>query len=328
MPDLSIKYLDIQKNVALMLGWNRTPSDTVGTWSANQMSDFKLILSSGLRKFYSAHEWSFLYPRHTITTSPAYSTGTVTIVAGNVTGAGGTAWSALDATDYWLVVNGTRYEIASKTNDTSMTITDTTLAASAGTKYSMSRYKYTLPANFGGFVGPLTYAPNQSDYYRPVELVSDHTIRRLYMTNVLDNATEIVKAAVTPQAFAPAVGQRWELHTWPSSTSTMHLTGTYRVVPDDLDSTTNIYPLGGAQHANTILYAVLSEAETRLWDNTTSAYVSRYHECLAASIEFDRRQGAPETLGVVQFPGSSGLTVRGSLAQEKALYEGHESSIT
>ena len=326
MADLAISYNDIQKNIALMLGWNRTPSDVPGTWSANQISDFKLILRSGLRKFYAAHEWSFLYPRYTLATSPAYSTGTVTISGGDVAGSG-TAWGSLDATDYWMIVNGSRYEIGSKTNDTSLTILDTTLPAAAGTTYTMSRYKYTLPADFGGFVGPLTYAPNQSDYYRPVELVSDQDIRELYMTNVLDNASEVVKAAVTPQAFTSTTGQRWELHTWPASTSVTHLTGKYRVVPDDLDVGTSHYPLGGAQHANTILYAVLSEAETRLWDNASAAYLSRYRECLSASIRLDRRQGAPETLGTVRFPGDPGLSVAGSLSQETALYSGHESSI-
>ena len=324
MPDLSVSYSDIQKNVALMLGWNRTPSDEVGTWSANQISDFDLVMASGLRKFYGAYDWSFMKPRYTLTTSAAYSTGTVTISSGTVLG-DGTDFPD-ESTDYWLNVSGKRYEVTSRTGDTGLTLTDTSINIATDSAYSLTRYKYTLPADFGGFIGPLTYAPNQSDYYRPVEMVDDYTIRTLYMTNVLDNASEIVKAAVVPQAFTATVGQRWELHTWPSSTSKMQLTGNYRVVPNDLDAG-NLYPLGGAQHGNTILYAVLSEAETRLWDNISVAYGSRFRECLQMSIAYDRRQGAPETLGVMQFPGSSGLSVRGSLAQEIALYEGHESSI-
>lgn len=322
MADLSVSYSDIQKNVALMLGWDRDPSK----WSATQSSDFTLVLSSGLRKFYGAYEWSFLYPRYTLTTSPTYSTGTITVTSGTVSGAG-TAWDDLDATDYWLVVDGKRYEIITKAGDTSMTLSDTTVGVAPGTSYSMTRYKYTLPADFGGFIGPLTYAPNQSDYYRSVELTSDHAIRSLYMTNVLDNATEIVKAAVVVQSFSAAVGQRWELHTWPASTSAMQLTGRYRVVPNDLESSTNVYPLGGAQHANTVLYSVLSEAEARLWDSTTVANQTRYQECLAMSVRYDKLQSSPETLGTVQFPGGSGMSVAGSLAQGTALYSGHESSI-
>lgn len=324
MADLSVSYSDIQKGVALMLGWNRTPSDTAGTWTADQINDFALIKSSGLRKFYGAYDWGFMKPRYTLTTSAPYSTGTVAISGGTVTG---NATFPSSSVDYWLVINGKRYEVTAYTDATRISIADTSLVASSGTTYALHRYKYTLPSDFGGFVGPLTYAPNQSDYYRPVELVDDYTIRALYMTNVLDNATEIVKAAVTPKPFVATMGQFWELHTWPSSTSAMDLTGNYRVVPNDLDAV-NQYPLGGAQHGNTILYAILSEAETRLWDNTSSAYASRFAECLRMSIAYDQRQSAPETLGVVQFPGSSGLSVRGSLAQEKALYEGHESSIT
>ena len=106
MPDLSVSYSDIQKNVALMLGWNRTPSDEAGTWSANQISDFKLILSSGLRKFYGAYDWSFMKPRYTLTTSDAYSTGTITISSGTVLGDGTDFPDA--STDYWLNVNGVR----------------------------------------------------------------------------------------------------------------------------------------------------------------------------------------------------------------------------
>ena len=326
MPDLSISYNTIQKNVALMLGWNRTPSDTPGTWSQTQIDDFKLVLSSGLRKFYAAYEWSFLYPRYTLTTSPTYSTGTITVTSGTVTGSG-TVWSLLDATDYWLVVDGKQYEIVARAGDTTMTVSDVTLGAAAGTSYSMTRYKYTLPADFGGFIGPLPYAPNQSVYYRPVELTSDHAIRSLYMTNALTNGSEIVQAAVVPQSFSATVGQRWELHTWPASTSEVQLTGRYRVVPNDLDSVTNVYPLGGAQHANTILYAVLSEAEARLWDSTTTANQARYQECLAMSVRYDKRQSSPETLGTVQFPAGSGISVEGALSQGTTLYSGHESSI-
>ena len=319
MPDLSVEYLDIQKNVALMLGWDRDPSK----WSATQSSDFGLVLTSGLRKFYMAYDWAFLKPRYTLTTSAPYSAGTVSIASGTVTG---TETFPSSSADYWLTINGKRYEVTLYTDATHISIADTSLEADAGTAYTLNRYKYTLPSDFGGFIGPLTYAPNQSDYYRPVDMVDDHTIRALYMTNVLDNATEIVKAAVVPKPFVATLGQLWELHTWPSSTSEMQLTGRYRVVPNDLDAV-NKYPLGGGQHANTILYAVLSEAETRLWDSTTVANQTRYQECLAMSVRYDKLQAAPETLGIVQFPGGSGMSVAGSLAQGTALYSGHESSI-
>lgn len=321
MADLSIEYTDIQKGVGLMLGWDRDPDQ----WTTTQDNDFALVLTSGLRKFYGAYPWSFMTPRYTVTTSPPYTTGTITVSGGDVAGSG-TSWNTLSATDYWLVVNGTRYEVSSAINDTSITISDTSFTAAAGTTYSLSRYKYTLPEDFGGFIGPLTYAPSQSTYYRPVELISDDMMRMLYMSDVLDNATEIVKAAVVPKSFTATLGQKWELHHWPASTKTVHLTGRYRVVADDLDAV-NKYPMGGPQHANTVLYAVLSEAETRLWDNTSSAYTQRYQESLQASIGYDRAQGAPETLGALPVPSSSGMTVRGSLAQDVALYEGHESSI-
>ena len=321
MADLSIEYTDIQTGVGLMLGWDRDPD----MWSTTQDNDFALIATSGLRKFYGAYPWSFMTPRYTVATSPPYTTGTITVSGGTVTGSG-TLFTLLSATDYWLVVNGTRYEVSALIDDDQLTISDAGLTAAAGTTYSLSRYKYTLPVNFGGFIGPLTYAPSQSTYYRPVELISDDMMRMLYMSDVLDNATEIVKAAVVPKSFTATLGQQWELHHWPASTKTVHLTGRYRVVADDLDAA-NKYPMGGPQHANTVLYAVLSEAETRLWDNTSSAYQQRYQECLQASIGYDRTQGAPETLGALPVPNSSGMTVRGSLAQDVALYEGHESSI-
>jgi len=319
--DLSVEYTDIQKGVGLMLGWGRDPDN----WTTIQDSDFALVLASGLRKFYGVYDWSFLKPRYTVTTSAPHSTGTIAVASGTVTGSGTPNFPTASA-DYWLVVSGKRYEVTAYTDSTHLTIADTSLSVGAGSSYSLTRYKYTLPSGFGGFIGPLTYAPNQSDYYRPVEMVDDYTIRALYMTNVLDNATEIVKASVIPKSFTATLGQQWELHTWPASSSAMDLTGNYRVVPNDLDAV-NKYPLGGAQHGNTILYSVLSEAETRLWDNTSVSYGSRFQECLQMSIAYDQRQGAPETLGVMQFPGSSGLSVRGSLAQEIALYEGHESSI-
>jgi len=321
MADLSIEYTDIQKGVGLMLGWDRNPD----LWTTTQDIDFALVATSGLRKFYDAFPWSFMTPRYTITTSAPHAVGTIAVASGTVTGSGTPNFPTASA-DYWLVVAGSRYEVTGYVDATHLTLADTTLAVTAGTSYSLTRYKHTLPSSFGGFLGPLTYSPNQSTYFKPVEMVSDDIIRSLYMANVLDNASEIVKAAVVPGAFTATLGQRWEIHHWPAATKSVQLTGRYRVIPDDLDAV-NKYPMGGPQHANTVLYAILSEAETRLWDNTSTAYMQRYQECLQMSIGYDRMQGAPETLGILPMPSSSGMTVRGSLAQDIALYEGHESSI-
>lgn len=72
---LSITYSDLQREVAVFLGWPRT----VGDWNSDNSADFTYLLKRGLRMFYfppgegdkPRYEWTFMR-----------STGTVTLATG------------------------------------------------------------------------------------------------------------------------------------------------------------------------------------------------------------------------------------------------------
>lgn len=76
---LSLEYSDLQREVAFLLGWNRSPA----SWDNSNLSDFQDICRRALRQFYfppnagepdsPIYEWTFLR-----------KTGTITLVTGDV----------------------------------------------------------------------------------------------------------------------------------------------------------------------------------------------------------------------------------------------------
>jgi len=74
---LTVTYADLQEDVAIFLGWNRTAA----SWTTANNSDFLRILESGLRSFYfpvisedePTYEWQFVQTEGTITLATADS---------------------------------------------------------------------------------------------------------------------------------------------------------------------------------------------------------------------------------------------------------------
>jgi hypothetical protein len=263
-----------------------------------------MILRSGLRKAYHppplppatvAHEWWFLRPDLTITTTEPYSTGTVEVVNGVVTLTGGTlpSWTA----NAWFIADSHYYAVSTRDGDTQLTLEDTSLDLDALTTYSLRQYRYSLPNDFQALDGKLCYSPDQSTWNIPLERRSDEQIRQVYQDSDSDTFFgEPQFYAIAPAAINTAAVPAWYLHLWPTADSVFKLKGRYQVTMDDLDAT-NQYPPGGAQHAQMILEACLSEAELKM-DGTPGHHTEEFLKCLAASISLDRNTGAPDTLGV------------------------------
>jgi len=95
--------------------------------------------------------------------------------------------------------------------------------------------------------------------------------------------------SVQPKTFDPTVGQRWQVTMYPTpgadETNTV-LTYRYTKVPDRMTNT-NVYPMGGAQYGETILYAFLAAAENMTDDDSGGMYQQKFEQSLAQAIRAD-----------------------------------------
>lgn len=152
-----------------------------------------------------------------------------------------------------------------------------TLAANTST--------YDLPDDFGELLEPtLTWEAGEDK--EPIAVVSERQLRSL--------ASQANQPAGTPRyaairAKAPAEGgpTLHEIVFYPTPGAVETVSYRASIIPQDL-SETNQYPLGGGQHAETILESCLAAAEKTLHD-TEGVHSKRYFECLAASIQSDER---------------------------------------
>jgi len=268
------------------------------TYAAIGTSLVDPVIKSGLRQFYFphalgekyAHEWSFLRPTTTLTTSAPYSTGTLTIVAGVCTLASGTfpSWAA----DGELIIDGQTYTVSTRDSGTQITLDDTSVAASAGETYQLIRPVITLPDAFGGLLSRLTWQPGQAEW-AALQQVSEFGIRdRRQYSDVVDVPQRF---CVRPKTFTAATGQRFEMVFDPVPDAAYIFTYTYRVRPDTLGSAE--YPYGGMEHSETILASCMAAAELKRLDQR-GEHFAYFLERLQASISYDRMVGAPPSLGM------------------------------
>lgn len=266
---------------------------------ANDLID---VVKTGLRNVYAplpldgyTHRWSFMDPITTLTTRAPYSTGTVTIVAGVVTLAGGTfpTWAASGE----LRIDGVAYPVATYSSGSSITLDDTSIAAAAGTTYELVQQVYDLPDDFGGIIGPLTYRPGTPNTSLEVGLRSETELRR--SQRVLDVPTAPRYYAIRPKTYSGGTsqGQRWELLLDVPPDRAYVFTYRYSRSPDTI-STANQYPYGGLYMAETYKESCLAAAELMLRDLANGPHKQKFLENLKASIEKDRAEMVPDSLGV------------------------------
>lgn len=179
-------------------------------------------------------------------------------------------------------------------------------------------YDQTLPDNFGGIEGNITYAVN--DGFQDIVIIGEQQIRSMRQGG--DVSGRPICAAVRPRAGTGTTGQRFEILWWPVPNAVYVLSYRYTAL-QDAPSAASPYPLGGAMHSETILQSAKAEAERRFNDMRGPEY-ARFMEMLAASIAYDARQ-APETLGYMG--DKSDRKGRRPIAEDRtAYYNGQVSS--
>jgi hypothetical protein len=266
-------------------------------WSTEETSWINDCVSSGLRTFYQGgpqrHQWSFLRPLTTLTTSASYSTGTVTIVNGVVTGSGTVfpSWAAQGE----ITVGGNTYTISTRDSDTQLTMDDTSSDndVAAGTSYQLGRPTYDLADNVAYITGPFTYRPGSATLYGPIEQISVDEVRsHRQWTDVISRPQAYT---IEPLANAPTTGSpRWRVRFWPTPDGAYVLEYRYRVRLDDIDDTDK-YPMASEEHAETIKQAVLAECELQS-AGVEGPHHAKFMRCMESSIAIDNETKA-EFLG-------------------------------
>jgi len=237
---------------------------------------------------------------------PSDTTFTVTNTAGvDINASGGVTDSSGDiykvlpdwAASGMVEISGVSYGIASVTGKYITLDTgdnpgsDISLAAA----FRLHQDDYTLPDDFGRLIDPLTFVEKENAWHS-VGIVGEGRIRELRQRDYIGtNGSKPQVAAIRTVNNSIETGTRREIMFWPAVSGDYVLKMQYRVRPqDDLDD--DDVPYGGTDHAETILYSCLAEAERRL-DETQGVYNQRFIVSLASSIDLDSRMAGAHTLG-------------------------------
>ncbi len=260
-------------------------------YSSDQISDIEECITDGLHDVYQAHTWSFFRPIKPITTTAPYATGTVTVVDGVVTLAGGTfpSWSAIGV----LKVDSGYYEVNTRDSDTQITLENTSVDVDALTTFELCRPVYDLPVNFESIEGDLTYEPGQNSYYRPVKVRDDSEIRRL--SQYTPYTTRPFYYGLRNVEFDPTVGSRRRLSLYPLPDAVYVLKVRMKLRATMIDAV-NQFPVGAETLTQVITEACLAAAE-RNYDEQGSVHTERFQTMLPLAITADLDMTSPRLLG-------------------------------
>lgn len=257
MASLALTNAEIYRDLAIIMGVNRDYTQ----WSPEVLDDAQSMIRAGRRKFYAAYEWSFLAHNITIAVQPPYDTGTITVVNGVVTLAGGTF--PTNAAGQRLAFGSHVYEVASRDSGTQLTLVDTAVDAAALTEYTLYSTRYSLPASFGAFVGPVTLEAANGDSYglRETGILPEFEVRRLLSRSTAVSSDPLL-FAVTHTLASTEIGlpvYLLELYPLPDQAYTVRAMA--RINPGDSLSEADATELVHASFAELMKLAILSAAE-------------------------------------------------------------------
>lgn len=287
MTSTNVSFTILQERVGHYLFGIRTG------FTVDQEADIQDCLNDGLRRVYSAHNWSFLRPVADVVTTAPYVTGTVTIAAGVVTLVGGTfpSWAASGV----LQVNNRYYSVATRDSNTQITLNDTSATVATAASYQLARPEIPLDAAFDSVANDsnLAYYPSPDSWFPPVQWRHDSTIRQLEGNN--PEFDRPVFYSVRTVTFDPTVGSRKVLALYPAPDQVYTLRVPMILRPVLLDSG-NIYPIGGEVLSQVILEACLAAAE-HSFEEREHVHEKRFMELIGLAIRDDQDRSSPTSLG-------------------------------
>lgn len=347
---LTATYLDLQQIASLEMGWGRGTSSAIAStlgdpinpdsqWSNANKVDFQIACKEGYRRFLypdplpgenKSHNWSFLYPIGKLQLTSGYSTGTIDDITGSTVGASGTSWLTLSDWVPGAVLevtgdNGVPVSIPIDTinSNTSITLESTSslwedpTAASSLSSYLIRRDSYALPDDFGGMHGDgFTFRRDEQWHLPNIQIIGESEVRKMdraYNGEIYPRFATLTPIA--PTAATASVGgnsTRWLVKFYPMAEQTYYLDYRYHAIPPALNSQTNVYHYGGAEHSQTIVCAVIDALYRRLHASTEKS--EEFHNRLRQSVLHDRRNYTPGYLGKSN-PGPGSLSGRETLRQ-------------
>ena len=159
----------------------------------------------------------------------------------------------------------------------------------------MGERSIQLPDDFGGFDGLITVLQSDVNAWPwRIDWRNEGTIREMFMVTPTFSGPPIYAATSVLKGTTGDAGQRYELLIYPEADQPYKLQAPYFVNPDAL---TDAFPycLGGPQHTETTLAAVIAAAELYL-DDMRGPRWDYFQERLQASIAADRKN-KPQSLG-------------------------------
>lgn len=240
------------------------------------------------------HIWSFMQPK--LVSFPLrtpYSTGTITIASGVVTGSGTSfpTWAA----DGEIVVNDVSYTVASRSSGTSLTLDDTSVNVAAGTAYTLQQVDYLLPELFGGFRGDLYVNQGTTTLGNVLQRASKEELLSYQKNGIADFASQPCRYAVFPADQTGESDQRWLMTVWPLPDAAYTISGFYTINPYRLTSSLP-YPMGGLPLSECLREAVMGAAEIQ-FNGEPGIHMQMFQRRLQAAVSYDRQMSNPGIIG-------------------------------
>lgn len=153
-----------------------------------------------------------------------------------------------------------------------------------------------LPEDFGGFMGMASVSRSGLDGgFWPLKQMHEEQIRVQYAAFPSITGRPVAYAESQIRGSTQTRSNRSELTVYPKADQDYTLSVPYYFLADYL-TTANPYPYGGAAHAETMKAAVRAAAELFM-DGQAGEQQANYLQCLAASIQNDRRH-EPKSMGL------------------------------
>ena len=272
---------------------------------AHDLDLAKRLVNDGYRRFVKANpKWNFLNLPTSLTFAPTPTTGQVTtggtnsftdsalagVFADNaLVGFGVTVTHQDSSTDEYTVTANTgatgAITLAAVYGPGETIVIGDSYTMAAAPVVSGQPWRYYMPDDFYGLLlTPWTY--NIGGPRLTINVVSEPEIREL---RAGANTTGTVSAC----AFRPvptttaSSGKRWEAIFWPQPAGQNTITATYKRFPQQLVNNTD-RPISGFEHDDTILAAIIAEAERQRGD-ALGPREQAFQRALAESMKLDAR---------------------------------------
>jgi len=287
-------FADLYREVSNYLGLGSAPADADKARCQRYANDGYRAFLMGLDpRTQRAYAWSFLAPEATLVVWPS-----VVASANTVSGAcveGMTTLTAAQAAffpsmaGHSIAINGVgSFEIATWLSATGVVVTgDATCAARSFAVESSGAY--SLADDCASLADSFTFASGGPRIALAAR--SPQYVRQLQSQGGLGAPRYF---AVQPRAARPGGSQRHEVIVWPAPAAACTLRYRYRVAAPAMAADGDV-PLGGPQHAPTILQAALMTAEQR-HNDAAALHTERFAQLMAASIDLDAANKA-QSLG-------------------------------